>query len=320
MVTAAILILFSVAPGLADDQAEPVARVNGVTLYKSDLSCAIEASLARKLSSRYSDLDYSTKGEKVDSSETLERLINIELLYQESLKHRFRGLAEESEKRYQLEVKRLGGEERLTSALQCNNITPGQFRKIIFRNLSIQRLLDEIIYSRIQVTEDEIRRYYEDRKESFQKPESVRIRQILIKAPSEQEEEKWRHAQDRAHTIYKEASNGSDFVRLARRHSEDPASASVGGDMGLIQKGSLHDIFGTVIFTMKAGSVTKPIRSRQGFHIVKIVSTSPRATRTLEESRQYITTLIRRERAREMISQLLEDLKGKAQVEIMKSQ
>lgn len=316
--TTIILTIFTADTGWSADPGEPVARVNGVAIYQSDLSCAIEASMARKLSSRYRDLgDPGSDSVRVDNEKTLKSMIDIELLYQESLKHRFYGLMEESEERYQLEVKRLGGEERLISTLLCNNMSPEQFHKAIFRNLSIKRLLDKVVYSRIQVTEDEIREYYELNKDRFRKPESVRIRQILIKVPSKPDVEKWHQAQDRAHMIYKDASSGADFVRLARRHSDDPESASAGGDMGSIQKGNQQGVFDTTIFRLKAGTVTKPIRTHQGFHIIKIVSTTPSSTKTLDEVQQNITTLIRRERAREMISQLVSDLKEKAEIEIM---
>ncbi len=316
--TTIILTIFTADTGWSADPGEPVARVNGVAIYQSDLSCAIEASMARKLSSRYRDLgDPGSDSVRVDNEKTLKSMIDIELLYQESLKHRFYGLMEESEERYQLEVKRLGGEERLISTLLCNNMSPEQFHKAIFRNLSIKRLLDKVVYSRIQVTEDEIREYYELNKDRFRKPESVRIRQILIKVPSKPDVEKWHQAQDRAHMIYKDASSGADFVRLARRHSDDPESASAGGDMGSIQKGNQQGVFDTTIFRLKAGTVTKPIRTHQGFHIIKIVSTTPSSTKTLDEVQQNITTLIRRERAREMISQLVSALKEKAEIEIL---
>jgi hypothetical protein len=313
-----ILTFLTADTGWSADPGEPVARVNGVAIYQSDLSCAIEASMARKLSSRYRDLgDPGSDSDRIDNEKTLKSMIDIELLYQESLKHRFYGLMEESEERYQLEVKRLGGEERLISTLLCNNMSPEQFHKAIFRNLSIKRLLDKVVYSRIQVTEDEIREYYELNKDRFRKPESVRIRQILIKVPSKPDVEKWHQAQDRAHMIYKDASSGADFVRLARRHSDDPESASAGGDMGSIQKGNQQGVFDTTIFRLKAGTVTKPIRTHQGFHIIKIVSTTPSSTKTLDEVQQNITTLIRRERARGMISQLVSDLKEKAEIEIL---
>ncbi len=300
---------------------EPVAYVNGVTIFDSDLSCAIEIDLAKNLISQHRKSEEPRiKRDQDNSEKALHRLIDIELLYQESLKHRFHGLTEESTQRYQLEVKRLGGEDRLTSALQCNNMSPEQFRKAIFRNLSIKRLLDKEVYSRIHVTEDAIREYYELNRDKFQKPGSVRVRQILIKAPSEPGDNKWRQAEARAQTIFKDASTGADFVRLARRHSEDPVSASVGGDLGSLQKGNLHGILDTTIFSLKVGTVTKPIRSRQGFHIIKIVSITPSATKSLEEMKPQIITRIRRKRAREMISQLVSDLRQKAEIEIIKGQ
>jgi peptidyl-prolyl cis-trans isomerase C len=230
IVTTVILTILAADPGWPADPGEsavPVAQVNGVTIYQSDLFCAIEASLARNLLTRRRDgEDPESTPYQVENEKTLRRLIDIELLYQESLKHRFHGLTEESERRYQLEVQRLGGEARLESTLQCNNMSSEQFRKAIFRNLSIKRLLDKVVYSRIQVTEDEIREYYENNRDRFRKPESVRIRQILIKVPSEPGEDKWRHAEDRAHTIYRIASTGTDFVRLARKHSDETSRAS----------------------------------------------------------------------------------------------
>jgi len=318
-VTAIVLTFFVAATGQSAASEEPVAHVNGVTIYQSDLSCAVEASLARKLLSRQRyEENQGSDNDQANNEDALNNLINIELLYQESLKHRFHNLIAESEKRYQIEVKRLGGEDRLAATLLCNKMTPEQFRKVIFRNLSINRLLDKMVYSIIHVTEQEIREYYELNKGKFRKPESVRIRQILIKVPSKPDVEEWHRAQDRAHMIYRDASSGADFVRLARRHSEDPVGASVGGDMGSIQKGNQQAIFSTMIFNLKIGTVTKPIRSHQGFHIIKIVSTTPSTSKTLGEVKPHITTLMRRQRASEMIPRLLSDLKEKAEIEILK--
>jgi len=321
ILTTAILIFLAADTAWPAGAGEPVAQVNGVTLYQSDLSCAIEASLAKKLTSRHrNSVEKSSGSREVDNQDTLNRLVEIELLYQESLKHRFHGLTEESDKRYNLEVKRFGSEERLMSTLQCNNMTPEAFRKTIYRNLSIKRLLEKRVYSRIKVTEKELREYYELNKDKFRKPESVRVRQIVIKAPSDPGTDKSRQAEERAFTIYRDASTGVDFLRLARRHSEDPASASVGGDMGTIQRGNLQGVLDSVIFKMKEGTVSEPIRTRQGFHIVKVVSYTPSTEKTFEDVKPRITTLIRRAKAREMISQLVNDLKKKAEIEILKGQ
>lgn len=304
------MILFATGPSLAADLMDPVARVNGITLYQYDLSHAVEFR-------RFEIGGIGPATGHIDQRKTLDRLIDIELLYQESLKHRFHGLVEEAQERYQREVRRLGGKKRFMSALECNKITPDQFRKTIYRNLSIKRLLDEEIYSRIEIKEDQAREYYERNKGRFQKPPSVRIRQILIRVPSGSGENGWKDAEKKALAIYRDASSGADFVRLVRRHSEDPASASTGGDEGLIQEGNLKAMFDSRIFSMKPGTVTKPIRSPEGFHIIKVVSSTPAATKTFEEVKGYITTLLRRQQAREMITGLISSLKSEAEIEIL---
>jgi len=316
-----LVVFFTAGAAWSADSGEPVARVNGVTIYQSDLFCAVEASLARKLSSPKKEIEENRPlADRVDNEKALNRLVDIELLYQESLKHRFHGIVEESDKRYQQEVTRLGGEDRLVSALQCNNMSAEDFRKAIFRNLSIKRLLDKVVYSRIQISDEEIKDYYEQNRDKFQRPESVRIRQILVKGPPGPGDDNWRHAESRALTIYRDASTGADFIRLARRHSDDPVTASAGGDMGSIQMENLQGIFDTVLPDLEVGSITKPIRSRQGFHIVKVVSITPSSTKTLDEVQEHITTQLRRTRARVMISRLVSDLRSKAEIKIFQKQ
>jgi len=316
-ITAALVFVVT-DTALSAGSGREVARVNGTTIYESDLDYAVEASLTRRLAFLHRDREDDGSAEDLSRrAETLDRLIDIELLYQESLKHRFQGLLEESEERYRSEVNRIGGEDRLAAALKCNEMTPDDFRKAIFRKLSIKRLLDKEVYSRIQVTDDEVKEYYEKNLDRFRKPGSVRLRQILIKVPSNPGEDTWRLLRARAFTIYKNASEGGDFVQLARRHSDDPATANAGGDMGFIQIQNLDDILDTRIRPLEEGTVTEPIRKADGFHIIKIVSNRPSTPKTLEEARNTVITILRRERAREMISKLLDDLRSRADIEIL---
>ena len=317
--TLLISTLIISVPGFADSKAHPVARVNGVTIYQSDLSCAIEASKARNLSSRsIKRIKPDTGSNLFNEKKVLERLVNIELLYQESLKHRFHGLIAESDELYQTEVKRVGGENKLASALQCNGMSPEQFRKSIFRNLSIKHFLNKEVYSRINVTQEEVRNYYDRNTEKFREPGNIRLKQILIKAPYDPESREWQEARNHAFDIYNNAVAGADFVHLVEKYSEDPISATTEGDLDPIQKGTKHGVIDTVIFTLKQGAVTKPIRTRQGFHILKVVNITQPSTKKFEDVEKRITTLLRRKQAREMTYQLISDLKDTARIEVMK--
>jgi parvulin-like peptidyl-prolyl isomerase len=284
----------------------PVALVNGMPILPSDLSCAVEA---WKFSTRH--------GTAGNNTGTLNQLIVIELLYQESLKHRFHGLARDAEEVYRHEVKRAGGEEKLRSTLQCNNISLQQFRQYIFRNLAINRLLDEMVYSRISVTDDEIDDYYETNKNNFKTPESVRLRQIFIKAPRNTDEKTLSEIENRARSIFEKASDGSDFVMLARKYTDDPTGASIGGEMGVIYRGNLHQTFESIIFNRGDGSVTEPVRSHSGYHIFQVVATFPSTHKSLEEVRSRIISEIKRSKARTMITQYVSSLKEKADIRIL---
>lgn len=285
---------------------KPIALVNGMPIFPSDLSCAVEA---WHFSSQH--------GATADVSGTLNRLIVIELLYQESLKHRFHGLVGDAEAVYRREVKFAGGEEKLRSTLSCNNITLQQFRQFIFRNLAINRLLDKIVYSRITVSDAEISGYYEAHKKEFKTPASVRLRQIFIKIPHTTDEKTLLDVKNKAREIFQQAIEGRDFVMLAKKYSDDPFAASIGGEMGVIYRGNLSHEFDSLIFNRVKGSVTEPVKSTGGYHIFQVVSTSPSIPKPLKEVRLRIITDIRRSKARKMISEYIEHLRKNADIRIL---
>ena len=295
-----------------------VAFVNGTPIYQSDLACAVEADIVRGLFSRPED---STTSKRVDkpisrARQTLGRLIEVELLYQESLKHRFPRLTGEVEARYLSEIKRLGGEKSLRSALSCNNMTPDQFRKAIFRNLSIKRFLDKTIYSKIVISPREVKDYYDQNTDSFKTPESIHFKQIFLRGPSVDDQKKWRSINEKALGIIHSVRKGASFVNFARRYSEDPRGASDGGDMGVVHKGNLHDSFDSVLFSMEDGTVSEPLKSRHGFYIFYVVKRSPAKVRPFEDVLGKITTTLRRKRAQKMIREFLIQLKTNADIVI----
>jgi len=284
----------------------PLALVNGMPILPSDLNYAVEA------------WNFSTRqGTDYDYSGTLDQLIVIELLYQESLKYRFHGLVGDAESIYRREVARAGSEEKLRSTLQCNNISLQQFRQYIFRNLAINRLLDIMVYSRITVSDDEISEFYEENLNSFKTPESVRLRQIFIKIPHTADEKTISEVEERAREVFKQAISGRDFVMLAKKYSDDPSAAGIGGEISVIYRDNLHRELDSLVFSRVEGSVTEPIRSRGGYRIFQVVSSSPPAIKPLDEVRSRIITQIRRSKALTMISDYIVFLKENADIRIL---
>lgn len=76
-------------------------------------------------------------------------------------------------------------------------------------------------------------------------------------------------AKDKAENLLKEIKNGADFSELAKKNSDDPGSASKGGDLGWIEKGKMVPEFEKVAFSLQAGEVSSVIKTTYGYHIVK---------------------------------------------------
>jgi parvulin-like peptidyl-prolyl isomerase len=320
LLAAAITTIGTLFPSyvLSEPSGTVVANVNGSPIYQSDLACAVEVDIVREHFSQSPESDIS-KGLKKTASkaqQTLDRLIDTELLYQESLKHKFQGLTEEVNTRYQSEIKRLGGEKNLRSALSCNNMSPDEFRKAVFRNLSIKRFLNKAIYSKIVITPEEIKEYYDKNPDTFKTRESLRVKQLFLRGPSVDDKQQWRSINEKALDIIRSIKDGGDFVNHVRKYSDEPRSASSGGDMGVIEKGNLHQAFDSVLFGMEEGSVSEPLKSRHGYHIFFVAKRSPATIRPFDEVLGRITTILRKKRAQVMVRELVDDLRSKADIQI----
>ncbi len=296
----------------------PVALVNGIAIHKYDLDCAVEAGQVRsgtiKLKSNKSKIQISVRR---TSRKALERLIDIELLYQEGLKHKFEGLIGEAEERYQREIMKAGGETKLSAALACNATPQDDLRKSIFRNLVINRYLTQEVYSRITVSEEDARLFYSRNQALFSVPAAVRARQILVRVRSWKDRETTETAYSKAMMIHEEAVKGADFADLVHRYSEDSFADTRDGDMGLIRQGTMPKVIDSNIFALKAGGYTRPIKTRLGFHIIQVVDLKPATVRPFDEVREFIISKLTHKKAARIISVLLKDFRAKARIEIV---
>ncbi len=163
--------------------------------------------------------------------------------------------------------------------------------------------LDEVAAS-ISVDEDEIRQYYESNSARFGRPAERRASHVLISVAAGAGEAEVEAARQRAEDIADEARTGADFAELAREHSDDAGSAANGGDLGVINRGSMVQPFEEAVFAMdEAGAVSDPVRTRFGFHVIKMTGYRAAEVAPLEQVRGEIEEELKRQRAQ---SQYLE--------------
>ncbi len=148
-----------------------------------------------------------------------------------------------------------------------------------------------VFISEVTITDQQVEYYYEDNIDMFEQEKEVRARHILFKlAPNapEEEEEKVR---EKASGILKKARGADDFASLAKKYSEGP-SAPKGGDLGYFSKGRMVKPFEEAAFKMKKGEISELVRTRFGYHIIKVEDVKEARTKTLEEvSKEIKNTL-----------------------------
>jgi peptidyl-prolyl cis-trans isomerase C len=154
-----------------------------------------------------------------------------------------------------------------------------------------------------QITDPEVADYYREHAEQFQRPERVRLRQILVEERA------------RAQEAERALADGEDFAEVARRLSEEP-SAPYGGDQGELSREDLPPRFVDVVFGLLEGEVSDIIPVEYGFHIFQVVERKPERTIPLAEAEAEIRDLLRQERSDRARGDLLTEVRQRYNVQV----
>ena len=157
----------------------------------------------------------------------------------------------------------------LPNALASQGIDYASYRDNIRKELALQILRQRDVIARINVSPREIDQFLERQKKMPSEANEYNVSHILIAVPQAATPEQADEAAKKADDVYQKAIAGEDFGRLAVANSNSQ-TALEGGSLGWRKGTELPTFLGEAIATMKAGDVTKPMRTPSGFHIIKL--------------------------------------------------
>jgi len=166
-------------------------------------------------------------------------------------------------------------------------------RYIIIRKYITEKLKEK------PVTEEEMKDYYEKNKKEFVIPEKRKASHIIVSD------------ENKAKELLKKIKEGADFSQIAKENNID-GSKNKRGDLGWISKGYMIKEFEEVAFSLKKGEISDVIKTKFGYHIIKVEDIKPEEEKNFEEVKESIRKKIEEER----IKQLEEDLKKKYNVKV----
>ena len=159
------------------------------------------------------------------------------------------------------------------------------------------RFMPQDYMAQVEVSADEIRDYFETNAEDFETPKTVEARHILIKVDPEADDATVETARQKILEVLKKAQEGDDFAELAKTYSEGP-SGSQGGLLGAFKKEEMVAPFSEKAFSMKVGELSDPVRTRFGWHLIKVEKINPASSQTLAEATDQIKNQLSLEKAR----------------------
>lgn len=274
-----------------------VATVNGEAITRSQL----ELELSRELLSQEDSTPSPEQTEPMKRA-LLETMIERVLLLQAARLYNVTVTDEEVD-RGVLRISSDYTAERFNEALAQGQLTMAELKQKTAALLTMEKLFQSHVYSRVAVTEEELRDYFTEHEQDFQEPEQVRAAQIVVRGL------------DEAKRIQAQLRAGKKFSELARKYSLS-ADAKVGGDLGFFPQGVMPPQFDEVAFRLGVNQVSEVVASEYGFHLFKILAKRPARKRELSEVRREVEERLLAERRTQAQNEFLKSLRDKADIQV----
>ena len=271
----AALALFSLAaPAAAEVVESVVARVGDRIITRSQYTSRLRTGL-REIESNV------PPGERMARSAEFQKNLLDEMLSELLIKDRAdrlglkvtnQELADATERlKAQYGIKT---DQEFNESLQKSGMSRAEMEARLRDTLLTNKVFARELRSRNDLDDKGLRERYEAEKDHYRLPERARLRELVLLIPSDADEAAIGQLATQAETLAQAARTGADFAKLVAENSQS-ASKDQGGDIGVVGKGELIAALDQAVFAAQAGSVVGPIRTRSGFHVVKVEERLP---------------------------------------------
>ena len=160
----------------------------------------------------------------------------------------------------------------------------------------------------IQLNEQQLSDFYKAHQSNFKTPGEWQVAHILVKVPSDATVKQVQAAKEKSAKITSELSKGADFSTLAKKYSEDVLTANKGGELPWIKTGTLDPQFENAMMVLKKGEISKPVKTKYGFDIIKLLDQKPSQQISFKDAKQRIEGLLKQQQAQQQFAEASEQL------------
>jgi peptidyl-prolyl cis-trans isomerase SurA len=290
---------------------EPIVIVNDQIISKSDYERQLQ-----ELESTARQQNWPPQQLEDQKKNLLRDMVDQQLLLS---KGKELGITGETEMVKQLDTIRkqnnLDSMEALEAAAKQQGVSFEDFKQHIRDRIITQQVIGQQVYRKVNITQTDLQRYYDAHKSEFEKPESVRLSEILIPTGTgANEAADVAAAQAKAQDAYTKLQGGAKFDDLAKSLSTGTTAAQ-GGDLGEFKRGQLAKVLEDRTFSLKAGEYTEPIRTKQGYVLLYVAAHNPGGVTPLKDVLPQVEEAVGAERTEPALRAYLKQLRLEAYID-----
>ena len=288
-----LILITSISILLYTGCSKTLARVDGIEIKQKEVDIYMNFVNNQ---GQGGELAESEEELKTLEGNIIDSLIVIKLLEKYAEENNITVSSQEVDEQVESVISTYDSEKDFESALKTMGIDRGFLGDYLKSQIISNRIYEEVTVD-VEVTDQEVKQYYDDNKEAFLVPAQVKASHILALFPwiedgSEETEEGRDETLDKIKMVEDKLENGEDFEELARQYSDDQSTAENGGDLGYVSEGQMVEEFDKALFSLDEGETSKIVETVYGFHIIKAFDRKEEYYQDFEEIEEDLKTYL----------------------------
>jgi peptidyl-prolyl cis-trans isomerase C len=300
-----------------ENKVEPkkiVAKVNGQPIYSDSLNANIKKEL-RKFKK------YGMKNPTPDlmlrqQQKALDKVIRNELIKQESQKLKIADIDKKTEDKFLAIKNKYPDKAVFDRYLKMRKLTVDKMKANLRASVYTDEYFLKQKISDPEIPEEYLIDFYKSNPDDYHRDEAIKVSHILIKVADNATEKETKKAYKKAVKIRKSILKGNDFAETAIEKSECN-SASGGGRLKYIKRGYMPKEFEDAAFALEIDKISDVVKTKYGYHIIKVSEKIPEGTVPYEEARGFLKKYFQMDETKKRLNDHVAKLREKAEIEIL---
>ena len=323
-------------------KSEGIIKVNNEVITQAQFEEAFDSSVDKSFLKSFGGSKNFVKSDEnpmygIFKDKIVNELIVKSLLDQEIAKKGIKATDEDIQNELKIIIDKVGSKEELNKILKQRGVSNAQFTDDLKTQIKIKKLVNSV--QKINISDNDAKKYYDTHKSEFVHGEQVRASHILISAntleiiqqlkaknpnidPADmntQVEATIASQKAKAEKVLAQVKqNPDDFAKIAQKESDDKASAERGGELGFFPKEAMVPEFANAAFSMKPNTVSEQlVQSPYGFHIIKVTDRMEAGSTPYAKVKDEIKFYLETQKQIEVLKNITDGLMKNAKIEYL---